>query len=523
MSFSLPPTETLSIILDDPSLCNQTITFGEESIDVHRIILAAHSTYFRSLWFLEFGDRDENPIDFSHLPVDSNHFLAFIKSFFGHSFSLNENNAYNFYYLVHYFQVDKLIVQVENHLNTNLVTWAWLKPFIKEANERNDLRALEFVGPFFSKIDDLLIDDVMAITTEGLKTLCKYCTSTQSQSWFVKSLVESILNQTFDLNEFLNILNSCSIEAFSFQQWDEFLFVPLKDVEELEADLMKFLFTRVKNLYFDSLVKEVSDLKEEVSDLNIQNSELTTKCSDLESNISDLNTLTTNLTTENHDLKTEISQLKTNNSDLSMQVSSLTTDIQNLTATTSTEITKLRQEIEQLKKTITETQVVSQSVPQSKVIRFSPTKKRDELQVSGDRKRVVVRSWYGAVRNILGEDPLLPGNEYTWKLRYQGNTSGLVVGVIDESKFSVDSNCWENAHCFYNGSKVFGCLSGNKTKWNPGELLEISVNLINHTSTIKSVSNSSINLSGTLPRLSSGNYYPYARLHYIDHVLEIVE
>ncbi|KAL0251001.1 hypothetical protein GEMRC1_000215 [Eukaryota sp. GEM-RC1] len=363
----------------------------------------------------------------------------------------------------------------------------------------------------------------MAITTEGLKTLCKYCTSTQSQSWFIKSMVESIMNQSFDLNEFLNVLNSCSIEAFSFQQWDEFLFVPLKDVDELEADLMKFLFTRVKNLYFDSLVKENSDLKEENSELNIQNSELTTKCSDLESNNSELNTLTTDLTTENHDLKTEISHLKTTISELETNNAGLTTDIQNLTATNSNEIAKLQQEIEQLKKSTKETQVVSQSVPQSKVIRFSPTKKHSQLQVSGDRKRVVVGSGGGGVRNILGEDPLLPGDEYTWKLRYQGGTGGLVVGVIDESKFSVDGYCWGNAHCFHNGNNVFGCLSGNKTKWNPGELLEINVNLINHTLTIKSVSNSSINLTGTLPRLSSGNYYPYALLWYSDHVIEIVE
>ncbi|KAL0251112.1 hypothetical protein GEMRC1_000326 [Eukaryota sp. GEM-RC1] len=504
MSFSLPPTETLSVILDDPSLCNQTITFAEESIEVNKFILAALSTYFRSLWFLEFGDRDENPIDFSHLPVHSNNFLAFIKSFFGRSFTLNENNAYDFYYLVHYFQVDKLILQVENHLNTNLVTWAWLKPFIKEADERNDLRALEFVGPFFSKIDDLVIDEVMEITTEGLKTLSKYCTSTQSQSWFVKSTVESILNQSFDLNEFLNVLNSCSIEALSYSQWDEFLFVPLKDVEELEVDLMKFLFTRVKNLYFDSLVKEVSDLKEEVSELTLQNFELTTKNSDLESNNSDLNTLTTDLTTEIHYLKTTISELETNNA-------RLTTDIQNLTTTNSYEIAKLKQEIEQLKKSTTETQLVSQSVPQSKGL-DSP-QLRNILSYNGGH----------GVRHILGEDPLLPGNEYTWKLRYQGLTGGLVVGVIDESKFSVESNCYQKGHCSSNCGLVWGCLSGNKTQWNPGELLEISVNLINHTLTIKSVSNSSINLTGTLPRLSSGNYYPYAYMYYSKHVVEIVE
>ncbi|KAL0238347.1 hypothetical protein GEMRC1_012820 [Eukaryota sp. GEM-RC1] len=128
----------------------------------------------------------------------------------------------------------------------------------------------------------------MAITTEGFKTLVKYCTSTESQSWFIKSIVESILNQRFDLNEFLNILYSCSIEAFSFQQWNELLFIPLTDVEELEADLMKLLFTSVKNLYFDSLVKENSVLKEDMSELRINNYHLERKNSDITSLTADL-------------------------------------------------------------------------------------------------------------------------------------------------------------------------------------------------------------------------------------------
>ncbi|KAL0250874.1 hypothetical protein GEMRC1_000088 [Eukaryota sp. GEM-RC1] len=529
MSFSLPSIETLSIILDEPFLSNQTITFGEESIEVNKFVLAAHSTYFRSLWFLEFGDKLENPIDFSHLLVSSDIFFLFIKSFYERAFTLSEDNAYEFFYLVHYFQVDKLIHHVENHLNTHLVTWAWLKPFIKEADERNDLRALEFVGPFFSKIDDLFVDDVMAISTEGFKTLVKYCTSTQSQSWFIKSMVESILNQSFDLNDLLNVLNSCSIEAFSFQQWDKFLFVPLKDVEELEVDLMKFLFKRVKNLYFDSLVKENSELKEEVS-------ELTIKITDVESNNSELNSLNTDLTTEVQvlktensglsketlDSKTEISNLKLTNSNLSMKISGLTTENQTLTSTNSNslnEITQLKREIEQLKTTSAATQLV----PQSTMIRFSQTRKHSQLQVSGDRKRVVMKSCGNGDRNILGEDPLLPGNVYTWKLRYHGYFYNLFVGVIDETKFNV-GDCEMHAHCCSNsGGTIRGCLSGTKTQWNPGELLEINANLINYILTIKSVGNSSINLAGNLPRLSSGNYYPFARLYNSNHVLEIVE
>ncbi|KAL0250942.1 hypothetical protein GEMRC1_000156 [Eukaryota sp. GEM-RC1] len=432
MSFSLPSIETLSIILVEPFLSNQTITFGEESIEVNKFVLAAHSTYFRSLWFLEFGDKLENPIDFSHLPVSSDNFFLFIKSFYERAFTLNESNAYDFYYLVHYFQVNKLIHHIENHLNTHLVTWTWLKPFIKEANERNDLRALEFIGPFLSKIDDLLIDDVMAISSEGFKTLVKYGTSTQSQSWFIKSLVESILNQSLGANHFLNILNSCPIDVLSLQQWNECLFVPLKDVKELEYDLSKFLFTKVQNHCGVSLVEENSNL---VSDIK-----------------------------------------------------------------------KLKSEIEELKR----------------MIKFSQTRKHSQLQVSGDGKRVVGGGDDRVCRNILGEDPLLPGNVYTWKLRYQGETGGLFVGVIDESKFSVQGGCFENSHSFLNSNQVSGSLSGNKAKWNPGELLEINANLIHYTFTIKSVSNSSINLTGTLPRLSSGNYYPYALLYHSSHELEFV-
>ncbi|KAL0228624.1 hypothetical protein GEMRC1_013244 [Eukaryota sp. GEM-RC1] len=454
MSFCFLPTETLSSLLNEPCFSDQTIFFGEESIKVNKSILALHSTYFRSLWYMDFADKHENPIDFSHLPIDVISFFSFIKSFYGKSFILTEDNAYHFYYLAHYFQVDKLIQHVENHLNTHLVTWAWLKPFIKEADERNDLRALQFVGPFLSKIDDLLIDDVMVITTEGFKILSEYCTCTQSLTWFIKSFVESILNQSFYLSEFLNILNCCSIEALSFLQWDEFLFVPLKDVEELKSDLMKFLFTRVKNLCVNSLVKENSDLKE-------QNSNTTIIISDLES----------------HGLNSAVVQ----------------------------------------------SQLVSQSVYQSKMIKFSQSKMSSLLQLSEDQKRVIVGSGSNQWRNILGEDPLLLGNAYTWKLRYQGTTDSLYVGVIDESKFSVGSWCYSQGHCLSIGGSVYGCLSGNAVQWNPGEVLEINVNLIIHTLTIKSVGDSSINLTGTLPRLSSGNYCLFASLYYSDHVLEIVE
>ncbi|KAL0250826.1 hypothetical protein GEMRC1_000040 [Eukaryota sp. GEM-RC1] len=146
------------------------------------------------------------------------------------------------------------------------------------------------------------------------------------------------------------------------------------------------------------------------------------------------------------------------------------------------------------------------------------------MQVSEDRKRVVYGSLdFGGARHILGENPLLPRNDYTWKLRYQGDTNGPWVGVIDESKFNVEGGCRVDTYCIANAGFVSGGLSGYKAKWNPGELLEINVNLTDFTITIKSVSNSTFLLTGTLPRLRCGNYYLYALLSYSDHELEIVE
>ncbi|KAL0251452.1 hypothetical protein GEMRC1_000665 [Eukaryota sp. GEM-RC1] len=105
---------------------------------------------------------------------------------------------------------------------------------------------------------------------------------------------------------------------------------------------------------------------------------------------------------------------------------------------------------------------------------------------------------------------------------YQGGTDALFVGVIDESKFRVSGCCYENAHCFEN-NRIHGCLSGPASRWKPGEFLEVKVNLITHTLTIKSVGKSSINMTGTLPRLISGNYYTYASLCCRNQALEIVE
>ncbi|KAL0251020.1 hypothetical protein GEMRC1_000234 [Eukaryota sp. GEM-RC1] len=275
-------------------------------------------------------------------------------------------------------------------------------------------------------------------------------------------------------------------------------------------------------------------LKDENSCVKGENSDLSMKVSTL---ISENATLKEQHLQIVQDLRREHEGLRTNlqrdNSELTTRVFALSSEIQKLKAEHSqvvNENSRLKtlnskivcdntRKIVKLKQTTRDIQ----SIPQSKIIKFSQTIKHSELHVSWDRKRVDVEGLDWVNGNISGEDPLLPGHHYTWKMRYQGGTDSLYVGVIDGSKFKVQGSCWENAHCFANGTSINGCLSGNRSPWIPGELLEINVNLVTYTLTIKSMSNSSINLTGTLPRLSSYNYYPYAFLYYGDHVLEIVE
>ncbi|KAL0251146.1 hypothetical protein GEMRC1_000360 [Eukaryota sp. GEM-RC1] len=95
---------------------------------------------------------------------------------------------------------------------------------------------------------------------------------------------------------------------------------------------------------------------------------------------------------------------------------------------------------EQLNKRAAESQMMSQSVSQSKMIKVSQTKKLYQFQVCGNRNRVVGTCGNSVCRSSLGQNPLLLSNVYTWKLRYQGNPDGLFVGVIDNSMFDVDGD-----------------------------------------------------------------------------------
>ncbi|KAL0235049.1 hypothetical protein GEMRC1_001631 [Eukaryota sp. GEM-RC1] len=148
-------------------------------------------------------------------------------------------------------------------------------------------------------------------------------------------------------------------------------------------------------------------------------------------------------------------------------------------------------------------------VPKNGTVEFSVTQRHPELTVNVTKNNVKVSGKSETYRNILGSKPLLPDSVYQWKVRYRGNPRGFRVGVIDEKKFTVDGKCFDLAHCVSSSNMSYGCLSDLSAEWKPGQVLEVTADMVLHILTVKSVADSTINVTGTLPTLGSGSYYPY--------------
>ncbi|KAL0235183.1 hypothetical protein GEMRC1_001765 [Eukaryota sp. GEM-RC1] len=268
MSICIETASAINSIYNNSIYSDQELVFDDETINVTKVILAASSTTFTSLWYLEFKDRLENPNDFSDLKVSSSSFVSFIKSFYGFPVSLTDDNAYDFFYLAHYFQAPLLIDQVEAILATNLQRWSWLRSFVTIADKNDDLRALEFAGPYFEKVKDIEISSGSNLKTESFGVIVKFCRDNQSQSWLIKSIVESIKNSSFDTEQFPTILYKMEVKLLSYAEWDSLLLVPLQEVKEVRTYLMEFLFDKLKFIFFDSLKIKNLRLEEENQLLN---------------------------------------------------------------------------------------------------------------------------------------------------------------------------------------------------------------------------------------------------------------
>ncbi|KAL0245095.1 hypothetical protein GEMRC1_009175 [Eukaryota sp. GEM-RC1] len=246
------------------SLHDQTIIFNDESFSVIKSVLASNSQYFFSLWFMVFGDRFENPLDFSHLPISSESFSTFISSFFGNSIDLTSSNVYDIFYLATYFQCPHLKTTLMEILPSKMINWEWCSKFLKKCVEQEDLRGLKFVGDFLNEIDNLDQKSEFVFPFVFLQSLLEFCTSSSSFKWYLKSLVASVKSETIISEELSEILTLVDVNLLTFKNWDELFLNPLENISNLEEVLMKFHFKQLRPIFFESIISENLTLKEQL-------------------------------------------------------------------------------------------------------------------------------------------------------------------------------------------------------------------------------------------------------------------
>ncbi|KAL0251790.1 hypothetical protein GEMRC1_001002 [Eukaryota sp. GEM-RC1] len=258
--FGFSPAKVLSDLLFNEDLADQQILFNDELLHVNRNVLALNCKFFHDLWHLDFCDKHENPLDLSNLPVSTSSLTTFFRSLYGQDAEITKDNAYDLFYLSHYFKCDALSSQITSSLNSSLVDSQYLSTFISEANKVDDLRALLFAGPFIQKVSSF---PPLCLSTSYLVSINEneFCGSKESLCWFVRSLVKSIEDDSFDCSELEGVLNSIKIDLFDWNDWNELLLEPLEIFENCKEVLMKFHQERLRVQYFEKLVSEKNIFK----------------------------------------------------------------------------------------------------------------------------------------------------------------------------------------------------------------------------------------------------------------------
>ncbi|KAL0245033.1 hypothetical protein GEMRC1_009113 [Eukaryota sp. GEM-RC1] len=264
MSLTSTSPNTLSTLQSNTDLHDQTIIFNGESFSVIKSVIASNSQYFFSLWFMEFGDRYENPLDFSHLPISSDSFSAFISSFFGNSINLTSSNVYDIFYFATYFQCPHLETTLMEILPSKMTNWDWCSKFLKKCVEQEDLRGLKFVGEFLNEIENICQESEFVFPFVFLQSLLEFCTSSSSFKWFLKSLVASVKSETINSEELSEILTLVDVNLLTFKDWDELFLNPLENISNMEELLMKFELNQLRPICFESLISENLTLKEQL-------------------------------------------------------------------------------------------------------------------------------------------------------------------------------------------------------------------------------------------------------------------
>ncbi|KAL0251085.1 hypothetical protein GEMRC1_000299 [Eukaryota sp. GEM-RC1] len=216
-------------------------------------ILATNSKFFANLWYLEFKDKDENPLDLSDLPVTIDSLTSILRGFYDLPFTVTKVNAYDLFYLSHYFQADKIPELLCSVLKKKFQSWDWVVNFIVGADKLEDKRALEYVGPHLNEFKTDCDYELPLLSPSSLSVLLPFCSTSVSHRFYVKCLVMSYVENQLDKERLYEFLNSMNVELLSVSDWNELLLRPLDKFTGLKNFLMEFHFDRLRSPVFETI------------------------------------------------------------------------------------------------------------------------------------------------------------------------------------------------------------------------------------------------------------------------------
>ncbi|KAL0235458.1 hypothetical protein GEMRC1_002040 [Eukaryota sp. GEM-RC1] len=276
MTYTKSSTEILSSIRTLELLSDQTIIFHDDRLNVHRVVLASSSTYFRDLWTVGWKDQEDTTLCFNHLPVSSYAFISFFNFFYGLPIALDKDNFYDMFYLSRYFKV----VDLQSLCGTLLTQKQssepdFLSPSVKSATEHSDCHFLSLLD--FSKVLLQSNNDPVVATSTVFQYFLNNLVTPKLLEWYLQSVQLSCLDQNWTSEELhhclgfpADLLESVSVYQLLIHPLGHVLdyYKPLVDLSVVCLRFSRVLFLKsgVDGLYdvitevFDQLCEPLTEI-----------------------------------------------------------------------------------------------------------------------------------------------------------------------------------------------------------------------------------------------------------------------
>ncbi|KAL0245311.1 hypothetical protein GEMRC1_009390 [Eukaryota sp. GEM-RC1] len=162
---------------------------------------------------------------------------------------------------------------------------------------------------------------------------------------------------------------------------------------------------------------------------------------------------------------------------------------------------------------------------ESSVLTLSSDIKNQYLNISNGGKTVTHSGPNSRWSNVISETPLLTGNVYKVRAMYVSHFfDGIMIGIVPRKEFDCGGDAYSkpNAHCFYSAVNDFFHAGSPNGIWNPNEIIEITINLVNNSITVTKESDPGFNCTIEISSLYNDNYHLVGVLFEQNSVLELL-